>query len=328
MDDALIALGTTPIPGDAPTGIAARYEPAYEEMQAEIDKLSAIDAGSPNWSTVAEHATALLGATTKDLLVAAYLGAARWEQRGWTGLAEGLALLHGLLSTFPEGLYPAKSRARRTAVDWFLDRVRPLVEAAPVTPADRAALVAAGATIDQLVAWGEGKWDGDPVAWWSLGRILTGKLGELPAAVTAVATDAAPAAAPAAGTATVAAAGGALVPPSFASAGSRAEAYRLIAQLAEQLAVAEPHSPVPYLLRRCAAWGAMPLPQLFADLQRSGTVWDLALQAPGPLADAGLPPIAPTPAPAPTAPVSAPAPAAAPAEEPPAPAPRRPRGDY
>lgn len=47
---------------------------------------------------------------------------------------------------------------------------------------------------------------------------------------------------------------------------SRAEAYQLLAIAADFLLNTEPHSPVPYLVKRAMAWGEMPLGQLLGEL--------------------------------------------------------------
>lgn len=47
---------------------------------------------------------------------------------------------------------------------------------------------------------------------------------------------------------------------------SRHEAYVTLEAIADYLAVVEPHSPTPYLLRRAVNWGRMPLPELMAEI--------------------------------------------------------------
>lgn len=47
---------------------------------------------------------------------------------------------------------------------------------------------------------------------------------------------------------------------------SRAQAYMLLAEVADYLHDTEPHSPVPYLVRRACAWGDMPLEELLVEL--------------------------------------------------------------
>lgn len=49
---------------------------------------------------------------------------------------------------------------------------------------------------------------------------------------------------------------------------NRGEAYACLKALAEYLAEIEPHSPVPFLIRRAVQWGSMPLPELIAELIR------------------------------------------------------------
>lgn len=47
---------------------------------------------------------------------------------------------------------------------------------------------------------------------------------------------------------------------------SRADAYRMLAEAAEYLARTEPHSPVPYLVRRAVGWGNYTLGELLREL--------------------------------------------------------------
>jgi type VI secretion system protein ImpA len=53
---------------------------------------------------------------------------------------------------------------------------------------------------------------------------------------------------------------------------SRADAYRQLAQAADLLQQLEPHSPIPYLVRRAVELGAMPFPQLMKALIRDSNV--------------------------------------------------------
>jgi type VI secretion system protein ImpA len=50
---------------------------------------------------------------------------------------------------------------------------------------------------------------------------------------------------------------------------SRAEAYRLLEEIAEFLYHNDPHSPTPYLIRRAVAWGEMHFDELLPELVRS-----------------------------------------------------------
>lgn len=55
-------------------------------------------------------------------------------------------------------------------------------------------------------------------------------------------------------------------------AANRAEAYRQLAHAADVLQALEPHSPIPYLVRRAVELGALPFPQLMQALIRDATV--------------------------------------------------------
>jgi type VI secretion system protein ImpA len=53
---------------------------------------------------------------------------------------------------------------------------------------------------------------------------------------------------------------------------TREEAYLQLSEIAALLAELEPHSPVPYLLRRAIVWGGMSLEELLPELLADGTV--------------------------------------------------------
>jgi len=61
--------------------------------------------------------------------------------------------------------------------------------------------------------------------------------------------------------------------------GSRDEAYRQLELIADYLASTEPHSPVPYLIRRAVEWGNKPLNELLTELisadAEARRVWSL-----------------------------------------------------
>lgn len=65
-------------------------------------------------------------------------------------------------------------------------------------------------------------------------------------------------------------------PPAAAAPGAsggpilnRDDAYRRLAEAADYLAIMEPHSPTPYLVRRAIAWGGMRLEDLLPELVRN-----------------------------------------------------------
>ncbi|HEX8246122.1 MAG TPA: type VI secretion system protein TssA [Longimicrobium sp.] len=62
----------------------------------------------------------------------------------------------------------------------------------------------------------------------------------------------------------------AFVPRAAGPVTSREEAYRRLAEAAEYLMRAEPHSPTPYLVRRAVAWGGKSLADLIEEFLRDG----------------------------------------------------------
>src|SRR2546430_7651904 len=55
---------------------------------------------------------------------------------------------------------------------------------------------------------------------------------------------------------------------------NRAEAYARLREAADYLLRTEPHSPVPYLVRRAVTWGNMPLAEVLEQLMQKNS--DLA----------------------------------------------------
>ncbi|MBW2109755.1 MAG: type VI secretion system ImpA family N-terminal domain-containing protein, partial [Deltaproteobacteria bacterium] len=109
----LASLGKQPVSEKAPTGADVRYEPAFEELQAEIDKLSNPSAsGEMDWNKVNTLAAQILSEQAKDLLVASYLAVAQIHTAGIEGFGIGLSVYRDLLETFWEDLFPKKKRMR------------------------------------------------------------------------------------------------------------------------------------------------------------------------------------------------------------------------
>lgn len=106
--DALLA----PVSDDEPSGRDVDYDPAFGELERTAQGKeehsmgdAVIPAEPPNWTEVAEQATALF-AETKDLRVAVHLTRAATHTSGFPGLADGCRLIHGLLDNFWDGVYP------------------------------------------------------------------------------------------------------------------------------------------------------------------------------------------------------------------------------
>ena len=120
----LLDLGRKPVSGDKPAGVDARYEPEYDQLQQEIDKLaSATAGGAVDWKQVVKLGSVILSAKSKDLKIASYLGVALLHLKGVEGLSAGAQILHDLVSNFWDTLYPAKKRMRGRfgAVSWWIE---------------------------------------------------------------------------------------------------------------------------------------------------------------------------------------------------------------
>jgi type VI secretion system protein ImpA len=312
-----------PIPGDHPAGepvpFAIRND--LEEKRKEIDP-DAFDANDParpteaklaDWPGIVEVAAETLRSKSKDLLVAARLTEALTKTHGFTGLADGLAAMKGILDQCWERCYPdiadGDLEVRAGPFNWLSDANR----GARFPHAVRSVKLVRGP--DGVFGWVEwrslqdGKGGSKEVfdrvvsattrdvcqanfdelsrcvrEFTSLVDLLAAKFGpEAPPLVdlrSAIAdchtlakmilerkgpaeADAAPAEGESgSGTAASGGRGGAM--------SSRTEIYRRLQEAADALERLEPHSPIPYLLRRAVELGAMPFPQLIRSLLADG----------------------------------------------------------
>lgn len=114
-----------PINEEKPAGVDVRYEPEFEQLQAEIDKLSLPSATTGvDWQRVRQLSSEILSTRSKDLLVAAYFTISGIHVNRIKGFADGLQVFDGLLAEYWDTLYPAKKRMRGrvAAVVWLLEK--------------------------------------------------------------------------------------------------------------------------------------------------------------------------------------------------------------
>jgi type VI secretion system protein VasJ len=182
---AVAALGTTPIAGENPAGVSARYEPEFEKMAAEIAKLESVEGRSSiKWDAVVECSIALLGGKTKDLLVCSYMTLGLLQEDGYAGLAAGFIAYKDILNTFWETLFPEKARlrARGQAIQWMADRVTPaLQERSSASKSDREALTAAVAALTEIVTLVGQKFEEGGPGLQELQSVVQDKLYSVPA---------------------------------------------------------------------------------------------------------------------------------------------------
>ncbi|MBX3474520.1 MAG: type VI secretion system ImpA family N-terminal domain-containing protein [Planctomycetes bacterium] len=253
-------LATQPIAGASPSGQSARYEPEFEKLQAEIQKLENPAGGEVKWADVQELAQQLLAKKSKDLLVASYYAVARLQREGFAGLNQGLGVLVGLCSNFWDTLWPEmkRMRARESALEWLIDRVNRQLEAD--ASADPAELRACAETMNQLANLVNGKLESPNPSLDGLVRALSGKASASSTPESAGgATVVQPGAAPAQG--------GPVGPIS-----NRKQAFERLKEVAEFLRRTEPHSPVSYLVQRAVKWGDMRLEDVLTELVKDDGV--------------------------------------------------------
>jgi len=121
----ITTLGKEPIQPDQPAGSDVRYEPEFEQLQGEIDKLALPSAsGGIDWEKVSDLAASILAKQSKDLLVAGYLAVSQIHVRRIEGLADGLTVMHDLLENFWDDLFPPKKRmrGRSGAIEWWIEK--------------------------------------------------------------------------------------------------------------------------------------------------------------------------------------------------------------
>jgi len=133
----LSSLGKAPVSAERPCGSDVRYDPAFEELQAEVDKLSAPAAsGSVNWEKIVRFASDILANKSKDLVAASYLAVALVYTRQHEGLAIGVKLLTDLMGKYWEELYPPKERmrGRQRAMVWWAEKTEAALRQLPRAP--------------------------------------------------------------------------------------------------------------------------------------------------------------------------------------------------
>jgi type VI secretion system protein VasJ len=125
--DQIVAQSLAPLEGDSPAGVNARYEQEYEQVRAEISKLTAVAAGEEgiDWETVISGSAKLLAETSKDLNLAGYLSLALLWHDQYPGLRAGLKVFNGLVDDFWDTAFPEARRvkARVNVYQWLDDRL-------------------------------------------------------------------------------------------------------------------------------------------------------------------------------------------------------------
>lgn len=141
---ARVAGWLAPIPGGAPAGSDARYDPLHEQIRAEAAKLDSPLGGLPDWAKLVRQAEQLTSQKSKDLLIQSYAAYGLYQTQGLLGLASGLFLLAESMDQYWDGMQPpaARIRARVNAIQWLTERLDTTLSSTAVGPADHGAIEA------------------------------------------------------------------------------------------------------------------------------------------------------------------------------------------
>jgi type VI secretion system protein ImpA len=133
-----------PIPGDSPSGTNLRYAPVYDKIKEA--RRQDDDAPQGEWQRdrkvadykqVVKLAGDALASQSKDLQLAAWLTEAFLHQEGFSGLQQGMGLIHGLVENFWDTLYPeiedGDLELRSAPLEWLGTRLDDPVRKAPLT---------------------------------------------------------------------------------------------------------------------------------------------------------------------------------------------------
>lgn len=118
------ATGTEPVNAENPSGEPVRYEPEFEKLQAEMQKLENLSGDTIDWKEVVVLSKEIIRNKSKDLLVGSYLVLGLLETEGYNGLLNGLTCLDGVISGHWPSLFPAakRMRARVNALNWLSEK--------------------------------------------------------------------------------------------------------------------------------------------------------------------------------------------------------------
>ena len=117
-------IGTKPVRDDAPCGEPARYDPDFELLDAQMQKLESLSREPVDWNQVVALGRKILQQKSKDLLVTSYLALGLLENEGFSGLSKAIACLEGMISQFWPDLHPDRKRlrARINALTWLAEK--------------------------------------------------------------------------------------------------------------------------------------------------------------------------------------------------------------
>lgn len=256
-ENAILALGTDPIPGGSPCGTDAAEDAMYIAVTAEMPKMDRIDADEPDWFVVEQNCTQILRSKSKDVEVASWLGHALFKQYSYAGLSASFALFTAMVKNFWDDSFPTRPRRRKARIEalanrfvehgWFRDN--------QPKPNDFDALDLCVTRTEEFIAALTEKMPDEPP---DLGKFMRGlkeQAGKRPKPAAAPAPPAEGGAAPAAAAAP---AGGQAFGGGEVS--DKGSAVKAVMAACTFLRKADLTDPVPYAIVRAVKWSTMSLP--------------------------------------------------------------------
>lgn len=151
VDSPLVA----PISDSAPAGADISYDPEFERLVAEIEKLTSLAGENPDWRFIRTECEGTLRDKSKDLRVMSWLVAANAHLDGWSGIASGLDVYMAVARTFWPTMFPplARLRARAGQVEWLWGVLSKKIASLPASSADAASVRALEPRIAEVGAF-------------------------------------------------------------------------------------------------------------------------------------------------------------------------------
>lgn len=153
---------SAPLSAESPAGSDVTYDPRFEQIAAEIEKLSSVTGGRPDWRLIVEQGEGLLTTTSKDLRLCAWVTLAKLNVQSWTGLVGGLEGTLAVVTTYWDAIHPPlkRMRARVNLIDWLWNQLPTAIATLPTNESDGPTCDAAEAAFVALTSVLDGKLEG------------------------------------------------------------------------------------------------------------------------------------------------------------------------
>ena len=156
MDSSLAdwrGIGAKPVSTENPAGVSVRYDPDFEAVDAQIQRLEGFSRQSVDWTEVVALGRRILDQKSKDILVCSYVAVGLLQTEGCGGLAKGLACLEEMVSGFWPELFPELKRlkARVNALNWLAGRAGFAIAQGALNAGDVDAAAACEARVQSLL---------------------------------------------------------------------------------------------------------------------------------------------------------------------------------